>query len=537
MPTFECACGFTCGSARAWSRHQERNPDHELVDPSVLLQSCDTSVQHTNVDREPCKLRAPSSAVGAAGFRDALKGVGLALASAEHGQRALERSLSSWSKCAGTVAPPALKDKLASTLKHGALPVLVAAKHGDVDGLRACLQSGTEPGRVDAHDDVGLSPLAWAASRGHLECVETLIAAGSRLGAAAHTDGVAPLFLALSKGHAACATLLLEARAAVDEVEPLRGQTAQHAAAAAEPAVPLELLARVLHARVLAVSGEQVEGEAGVMEPEALDSDLDGFTALHIAAGRGSVQAVQLLLERAPAAEAARLSRSKGKVSPLGAACRRDRREVARLLLAAGAPLDAGALHLCATRGWLADLLCAAGEDAVDAEGVEGAEGTEGAESAEGAPGRAHLRRGEGGNGETCGEAPRAVDCAGADGVTALMLAAQAGEEQAVSELLAARANPSEADSERHSALMRASFYGHGRIVTALLAAGAAIDVPDAEGNTALHHAGRSGSSTYWNSSTEPIAPSKMPWAKCPQSRTNHAACSDSIEAVRAKVA
>ena len=491
MPTFECvSCGFTCGSAKAWSRHQERNAgQHELVDPSVLLHRCDTSVvlQHTRVDREPCKLRAPSSAVGAAGFRDALKGVGLALASAEHGQRALERSLSSWSKCAGAVAPPALRDKLASTLKHDALPVLVAAKRGDADELRACLQSGTEPGRLDAHDDVGLSPLAWAASRGHLECVETLIAAGSRLGAAAHTDGIAPLFLALSKGHAECATLLLEARAAVDEVEPLRGQTAQHAAAAAEPAVPLELLARVLHARALAVGGEQVEGEAGVIEAEPLDADLDGFTALHIAAGRGSVQAVQLLLEWAPAAEAARLSRSTGKVSPLGAACRRDRREVARLLLAAGATLDAGALHLCATRGGLADLLCAAGEDAVGAEGAGGAGG------AEGAPDRADLRRREGGNGETCGEAPRAVDCAGADGVTALMLAAQAGEEQAVSELLAARANPSEADSERHSALMRASFYGHGRIVTALLAAGAAIDAPDAEGNTALHHAGRGG--------------------------------------------
>ena len=221
--------------------------------------------------------------MGAAGFRDALKGVGLALASAEHGQRALERSLSSWSKCAGAVAPPALKDKLASTLKHDALPVLVAAKRGDADGLRACLQSRTEPGRVDAHDDVGLSPLAWAASRGHLECVETLIAAGSRLGAAAHTDGVAPLFLALSKGHAECATLLLEARAAVDEVEPLRGQTAQHAAAAAEPAVPLELLARVLRTRALAVGGEQVKGGAGVIEAEALDTDLDGFTALHIA--------------------------------------------------------------------------------------------------------------------------------------------------------------------------------------------------------------------------------------------------------------
>lgn len=72
------------------------------------------------------------------------------------------------------------------------------------------------------------------------------------------------------------------------------------------------------------------------------------------------------------------------------------------------------------------------------------------------------------------------------------MLAAQAGEEQAVSDLLAARANPSEADGERHSALMRASFYGHGRIVTALLAAGAAIDAPDAQGNTELKHGANS---------------------------------------------
>ena len=467
MPTLECACGFTCGSANAWSRHQERNPDHELVDPVPYVAACALASQ-----------RVPYE--GAAGFREALKGVGLALTSAEHGQRALERSLTSWSKCAGAVAPPALKDKLASTLKHDALPVLVAAKRGDADELRACLQRSTEPGGLDAHDDVGLSPLAWAASRGHLECVEVLISAGARLGAAAHTDSVAPLFLALSKGHADCATRLLDARAAVQEVEPLRGQTAQHAAAAAEPAVAAELLARVLPARSLAVGGEELEDKVGRAEVGPLDVDLDGFTALHIAAGRGSVHAVKLLLALAPTAEVARLSR--GKVSPLGAACRRDRRDVVRLLRAAGAPLDAGALHICAVRGWLEDLLCA-----------EGAEGAEGAQGAQFAPDRVNLRGHKGGNGAACGEAPRAVDCAAADGVTALMLAAQAGEEQAVSDLLAARANPSEADSERHSALMRAAFYGHGRIMALLLAAGAAIDVPDAEGNTALHHAGRGG--------------------------------------------
>ena len=106
---------------------------------------------------------------------------------------------------------------------------------------------------------------------------KALVAAGAHVGAADHADAVAPLFLALSKGHAECAARLLDARAAADEVEPLRGQTAQHAAAAAEPAVAPALLERLL-----------VDGGA-------LHADREGFTALHVAAGRGCVAALQLL--------------------------------------------------------------------------------------------------------------------------------------------------------------------------------------------------------------------------------------------------
>ena len=487
MPTIECRCGYTCGTAKAWFRHQEKNRDHELKDPSVQLDSDPAP---------PPPITTSVRATGAAGFRDALKGVGLAMASAEQNQRAMERSLSSWSKCATAATQPVLETRLAAALKHSEMPLLAAAKRGDADAMCACLESsGSE--MLDRCDDVGLSPLAWAASGGHAACVEALVAAGARLGAAEHTDAVAPLFLALSKGHEACAARLLDAGAMVAEVEPIRGQTAQHAATvAAVAAAAAEKDAAVPQTALL-------ERCLDAAPPDApLDADRDGFTALHIASGKGCVAAVRLLLARAasPATELRRhatpgsgsgsgsgsggeregarggggggAERGKvGGISPLAAACRRDHREVARLLRGAGAPLDAAAVHVCAARGRteaLHELLLLheqAGEEA-EAEG-----------------------EGRGG--------PRAVDCAGADGVTALMLAAQNGEEHTVATLLEARADAAAVDADQQTALMRAAFYGHGKVAAQLCKAGAGIDgfvdAADAQGNTALHHAGRGG--------------------------------------------
>ena len=54
-----------------------------------------------------------------------------------------------------------LESRLQLSLKHTA-SAGQAAKRGDVD-VRACADA--EPGNVDAHDDTGLSALAWARRR------------------------------------------------------------------------------------------------------------------------------------------------------------------------------------------------------------------------------------------------------------------------------------------------------------------------------------------------------------------------------------
>ena len=69
-----------------------------------------------------------------------------------------------------------LESRLAKSRRTTALPLVKAAKLGDADALRAHLDADN----VDAHDDTGLSALAWAASRGHLARVEALVAAGAR---------------------------------------------------------------------------------------------------------------------------------------------------------------------------------------------------------------------------------------------------------------------------------------------------------------------------------------------------------------------
>ena len=155
-----CTCGYTCGSRKAWTAHTTRNPDHALLDPSALPP--DTPAE------PPAPRSTVMRATGAAGFRDALKGVGHALASAENSQRAMERSLASWSKSASAVANQPLESRLSLSLKHDGLPLVKAAKRGDADALRACLDADN----VDAHDDTGLSALAWAFAEANAQHVE-----------------------------------------------------------------------------------------------------------------------------------------------------------------------------------------------------------------------------------------------------------------------------------------------------------------------------------------------------------------------------
>lgn len=84
------------------------------------------------------------------------------------------------------------------------------------------------------------------------------------------------------------------------------------------------------------------------------------------------------------------------------------------------------------------------------------------------------------------------VNGRGADGRTALMVAAEAGDVQAVSLLLANKANPNLPDVKQgRTALMIAAEAGHAEVVQILLNAGANPNAKDRHGETAMSNAQR----------------------------------------------
>ena len=157
-------------------------------------------------------------------------------------------------------------------------------------------------------------------------------------------------------------------------------------------------------------------------------------------------------------------------VSPLAAAIRRRHAPVASVLVQeGGAPLDPVAIHLCVANRDLellrkllelrSEAVC--GNDSNHASGDGGVEG---------------------------------VDIRFSDtGVTALMLASEAGDLDAVQTLLEMGADAAAVDADGHTCLMRAAVFGHAKLVGALMSASCEVDAVDAEGNSALHHAGRGG--------------------------------------------
>ena len=342
---------------------------------------------------------------------------------------------------------------------------------------------------------------------GRCEIVEALLGArASPNSVSVHTaaegdtegadDAHPPLYLALTKGRHDVAHLLLGAGAKVSQPEPVRRQTALHAACSTD--LPLELVEVLLgawrreHATLHA--DEQLDDlddapsaaasfddlrrpstddlelpmpSTDSLSAPPLPEDSEGCTPLHSACSCGHAHLARLLLRRSCAAS--ELSRASAKrVTPLAAACRRRHAEVARMLVCEfGARLDPTAVHLCATKGeveLLSELLTAVGNGGAGGEG--GGDGG-----------------GDGG-----------IDVRFADtGVSALMLAAESGNSDVVSTLLSMGAAANAADRDGHTPLMRAAFMGHAKLVRPLVDAGAVVDAVDAGGNSAMHHAGRGG--------------------------------------------
>ena len=420
MPIFECACGFSCGSAKAWTRHESRFPgstEHRLLDELLLeLVRPEKTDESSNVSNK------------------------LALPTKQHHFSLDELSVS-------------------KSLEHETSPLISACRRGDSEKLTLLL--GTSPPATDLArcDAAGMSAMAWAAKTGRCDMIRALLDAGASPNPAEQDsealEAQPPLYLALTKARFDAAALLLEAHARPCEPEPVRRQTALHAACTTD--APLLLVELLLAALARSAAEDQRledidDVDYGAAGAVALPADSEGCTPLHAAASGGRIECARALLRATCAAHELRRVSSR-HVTPLAAACRRGHAEMALCLVSAefGAPLDASAVHLCLTKGHselLEALAAAAAAGGID-------------------------------------------DRRPADGASALMLAAEAGEEAAIATLLGLGADAGASDDDGHTALMRAAFYGHAKAVGLLLGAGCAVDAVDREGSSALHHAGR----------------------------------------------
>ena len=477
MPTFECAaCGYSCGSAKAWAKHLERTAGdggkHELLDPSLL------QATHSSLDEaKETRLALPD-----------------------------KRRERDFSLDAG---------KIDRSLEHASTPIIAAARRGNVSALTALLAAAPSLAELSRCDAAGMSAMAWAAKTGNLEVVRALLGARASpnlahtstacvSGHGAEPDGAAseahpPLYLALTSRRFDAARVLLDAGARVLEAEPVRGQTALHAACSTD--APLDVIDLLLrswrHAHDALSANDRLDDldeavnedhhptndrldaldEVGAAAPPPpLPADADGCTPLHSACASGHVACARLLLEfvssRGSACELRRASLK--DVTPLAAACRRRHAEVAILLREHGAPLDPMAVHLSLAKaggellGQLVDTAASTTQQHATQASTSGDLGGDGGADADGIDSRL-----------------------ASTGVSALMLATEAGGVDAVRTLLGMGADAGAADTDGHTALMRAAFLGHAEIVRMLIAAGCAVDAVDAEGNSALHHAGR----------------------------------------------
>ena len=122
MPTFECVCGYSCGSAKAWARHEARaGGTHTLLDPSLLTAQEPPAPEG---DASSLLVRRP----------------------------AREQRTYALHAC-----------DVSRSLAHESMPLIQAARHGDVSRLRSLLAAQPSPADLSRCDAAGMSAMGWAA--------------------------------------------------------------------------------------------------------------------------------------------------------------------------------------------------------------------------------------------------------------------------------------------------------------------------------------------------------------------------------------
>ena len=346
-------------------------------------------------------------------------------------------------------------------------PLHVAAARGFLPLVKLLLDAGAEP---DARDSNGFTPLLDAAEQGRTLVVRALLLAGAKVNNT-NTTGRTALWLAASRGHEETVTYLIK-RDADPALAGADGQAPLHIAGYnAQPASLRALLA----------------GKPSLNHLNRIGTPLHA-----VAAG--------------PMLRAIANSQARGKTPPKAPTPPADSAACAKLLLDAGAPLDA-----LESNGMTPVQTAAAfGNKAVLEVFATAAPASLTARDTQGLTALHHAARGPLIPGYTpeaqpalpaetlagCGEVVTLLLERGAKtsvkdqlGLAPLHHAAGTGNVPAVKALLAAKADLRATDNAGSTALHWAAARGRGEIATLLLKAHAGRDVTDGEGQTPLHMA------------------------------------------------
>ena len=232
----------------------------------------------------------------------------------------------------------------------GATALHWAAYRDDVETVRLLIASGAA---VDPANALGVTPLWLAANNGSPAVVEALLAAGADPDAAL-PSGETPLMTASRTGSAAAVRALLVRRADPHAQEHEHGQTAlMWAAAQGHPEVVQLLLASGARVDDRSLIYPQVVSSSGNADRSGVFEVMQGgYTPLLFAARRGDVASARLLVAAGADVDAAAASGT----SPLVVAAHSGHGGLAAFLLSAGADPGAadagyGALHAAVLRG------------------------------------------------------------------------------------------------------------------------------------------------------------------------------------------
>jgi ankyrin repeat protein len=224
-----------------------------------------------------------------------------------------------------------------------------AAKAGNLEQVKQLLAG--DRALINTTDEFGRTPLHWACRGVHFEVVKYLVENGADV-SAVDVNGIVPLSSVASRAHLEAVTFLIDNGARLNDRDKISEFTALHYAA---------LKGQAEVARLLVDRGADVEAR-----------DIHESTPLHVAVQAGQTAVVELLLNDTPPGNPASVNvQDYDGYTPLQWACDIGNRDIAALLVAKGADMNARntvgqtAFNLAGNGGYkeIADLLAQKGAD------------------------------------------------------------------------------------------------------------------------------------------------------------------------------